>query len=416
MRSPRGFLAVAATPAGAGPGRLRRRQTTARRDSPPSSSSPDAARRATAATSDASEPTTDATTDAPAGLPAACDVLTPRTWRRRTAWSSARPSPAAVRTTSRTCRGRATTATAEAEDLVEVQLALSGPDDYTPARSPARSRRAIASTVEPVEPGSGDRPGGRSTTSGALEASLRVCTAGYNFDIDLEYEDGVDFQGDPEQQTIALAGVVLAGIGWSRRPSPRSGRRSSARSVGDRRCARPLPAGEHEAEDDERDLDDLGGDLAGRADRVPAGAEGQRRRREHEDQRRRAHAERGHRRPCPRLQRRLAELVAEHREEREPRYVGGPAERRVVGEQARRRRAPPARSTGRARGRRAPGAPARRRGSSEPPTPYRPISTSTQPSGSGSGSKVPGSASVGPSASSTSPRAIACSGFIGRLP
>lgn len=80
-----------------------------------------------------------------------------------------------------------------AEDLVEVQLALTGPDDSMQGELTCPEPRAIASTVEPVE-GLGRSAWWERDDAPPLEATLRVCTEGYNFDIDLEYEDGVDLR------------------------------------------------------------------------------------------------------------------------------------------------------------------------------------------------------------------------------
>ena len=100
----------------------------------------------------------------------------------------------------------------EAEDLLEVQLALTGTDDFTGDFTCPEPPESVASTVEPV-PGLGDAAYWEVEVSPPLEAKLRVCTAGYNFDVELEYEDGADFQGVPKQQAIALATVVLGKLG-----------------------------------------------------------------------------------------------------------------------------------------------------------------------------------------------------------
>ena len=45
-----------------------------------------------------------------------------------------------------------------------------------------------------------------------LEATLRACSATANVEVDLDYEDGVDYQGDPRQQAAQIAGLVLSGL------------------------------------------------------------------------------------------------------------------------------------------------------------------------------------------------------------
>ncbi len=210
MRTPRGFLAVAVLLLS--PVLVACGDDDEPEDSPPSSSSPDLPDDSTAGTSDeSSAPTSEATTDAPAGLPSACDVLTPEDVAAAFAVEFGPAEPGGGATNEQDLSWQSDNCDWEAEDLLEVQLALSGPEDYTPAFA-CQEPISIGSSVEPV-PGIGDQAWWEVDDSAALEASLRVCTADYNFNIDLEYEDGVDFEGDPMQQSIALAGVVLAKLG-----------------------------------------------------------------------------------------------------------------------------------------------------------------------------------------------------------
>jgi hypothetical protein len=97
-----------------------------------------------------------------------------------------------------------------AVDLVEVELELTGADDFSGAFD-CPEPREIASKVEPID-GLGDHAWWEVDNASPLKATLRVCTEDYNFDVTLDYEDGVDFVGDPKAQTIALAGVVLAAL------------------------------------------------------------------------------------------------------------------------------------------------------------------------------------------------------------
>ena len=172
---------------------------------PPSSSSPSSPGGET----ESSSATTEATTAG--GLPSACDVLTPEDVTAAFGVAFGAAEPGGGGTNEGDLSWQSDNCDWEAQDLVEVQLALSGPEDYTPAFA-CQEPTAIASTVEPV-PDVGDQAWWEVDDSGPLEASLRVCTADYNFDIDVEYEDGVDYQGDPKQQSIALAQVVLAKVG-----------------------------------------------------------------------------------------------------------------------------------------------------------------------------------------------------------
>ena len=67
-----------------------------------------------------------------------------------------------------------------------------------------------------------------------------MCTPDYLLEIGLEFEDGTDFEGDPQSQTIGLAAQVLEKL--DRSAPVRLGIR-----LGDRR-SRPLPAAVPEAE------------------------------------------------------------------------------------------------------------------------------------------------------------------------
>ncbi|UMG94213.1 hypothetical protein [Nocardioides sp. TF02-7] len=100
----------------------------------------------------------------------------------------------------------------EADDLVEVDFALSGPDDF-PAGFTCPEPLAIASQVEPVEVPGATRAFWDVDDSPPLEAVLRVCTDAFVFDIELEYEDGAEHEGDPRQQSIGLAKTALAALG-----------------------------------------------------------------------------------------------------------------------------------------------------------------------------------------------------------
>lgn len=95
-------------------------------------------------------------------------------------------------------------------DLLTVQLQLTGADDFSGALD-CPEPQEDASTVESLG-GLGDRAWWEVANDSPLSATLRVCTSAYNFDIVLTYEDGVDYVGDPKDQTIAFAGVVLAAL------------------------------------------------------------------------------------------------------------------------------------------------------------------------------------------------------------
>jgi hypothetical protein len=206
MRSNPGFLAVAVlllAPVLTGCGD----DDDSDDNTPPSSTSPSSPGGETESSATATTDTTTAT----ATLPRACDVLTSEDVAAAYGVEFGPAEPGGGATNEQDLSWQSDNCDWEAEDLVEVQLALAAPDDFTPAFA-CPEPTAIGSTVEPVQ-GVGDQAWWEVDDAPPLEASLRVCTASYNFDIDLDFEDGVDFEGDPKAQSIVLAGVVLAKLG-----------------------------------------------------------------------------------------------------------------------------------------------------------------------------------------------------------
>ena len=212
MRSSRGFLAalLLVVPVLAGCGDD---SDEGDDDTPPSSSSPSSPGDDTEGSSPGTTDTTAGTSTAPAGLPSACDVLTPDDVAAAFGVDFGPAEPGAGGYTQQDIEWQSDNCDWEAEDLVEVQLALTGPDDFTVGEFQCLEPGDIASTVTPVDVPGADQAWWDEDDAPPLEATLRVCTASYNFEIELEYEDGVDFQGDPQQQSIALAEVVIGKLG-----------------------------------------------------------------------------------------------------------------------------------------------------------------------------------------------------------
>ncbi|RHW26413.1 hypothetical protein D0Z08_13810 [Nocardioides immobilis] len=185
-------------------------------NTPPSSSSP--------SPPESSEPTekTDATSIAPptatsatagAELPAPCDVLTPADVEAAFGVAFGEPSQGGGGYTQQDLVWQSEDCNFEAEDLVEVDFALTGPDDFRQGEFQCPKPTEIVATVTRVRGLDAVEAWWKRDENPPLEATLRVCTESYNFDIELDYEDGVDFQGDPKQQSIALAETVLTNIG-----------------------------------------------------------------------------------------------------------------------------------------------------------------------------------------------------------
>ena len=189
-------------------------------NTPPSATTPDSPEVPSEGTSSdsegetsASDPGTEVTTDAGGALPNPCDVLTAADVQAAFGVPFGEPSQGGGGYSEQELEWQSQDCNFEAEDLVEVDFALTGPDDFREGDFQCPRPTEIVSTVTPVEGLDAEQAWWKLDENPPLEATLRVCTDGYNFDIELEYEDGVDFQGDPQQQSIALAEVALERLG-----------------------------------------------------------------------------------------------------------------------------------------------------------------------------------------------------------
>ncbi len=150
---------------------------------------------------------------APAGLPAACDAVSTAEVSAAYGVDFAEGGGGTGTTTEQGVKWTSDNCNFVATDLVEVNVKLTGPDDFTAGDFHCPEPVWILATVEPVDDVVGaDEAWWKASESPPLEATLRVCTAAANVDIDLEYEDGVDLEGDPRTQTIALAEQVLSAL------------------------------------------------------------------------------------------------------------------------------------------------------------------------------------------------------------
>lgn len=165
---------------------------------------------ATETTSAATETTSAAPTSA---LPATCDIVTSADLAKQFSleFGDGQNVPGTFSSndlewTSDGCRF-------EAAGVVEVTVAVTGPDDFTQGEFSCAQPGDVLANVEPVDDIAGaDEAWWRVKESPPLEALMRACSATANVDISLEYEDGVDYEGDPRNQSAALAGLVLSNL------------------------------------------------------------------------------------------------------------------------------------------------------------------------------------------------------------
>ncbi|GAA4816597.1 hypothetical protein ACFQ0K_08110 [Nocardioides caeni] len=101
----------------------------------------------------------------------------------------------------------------EAEDLVEVSVKLTFPDDFTKGDFTCPMPSDINGVVEPVDDVAGaDQGWWKVSNPPNFAGNLRACTAEVLVEVELDYEDGVDYEGDPRQQAAQLAQLVLSNL------------------------------------------------------------------------------------------------------------------------------------------------------------------------------------------------------------
>ncbi len=99
----------------------------------------------------------------------------------------------------------------EAEDFMEVELAVASEEDFQAGFTCPPQSDTFA-TVEKVKVAGADSASWKVSEGEPFEAELRVCTESVVFDLSLDFEDGYQHEGDPLAQTIGLAEVVLERI------------------------------------------------------------------------------------------------------------------------------------------------------------------------------------------------------------
>ncbi|WP_028656464.1 hypothetical protein [Nocardioides sp. J54] len=177
----------------------------------PSSQAPSPT-EATSATEEPTQATSEPTSEPPAAdlLPAACDLITGDDLAKAMGITFGPAEPGGGTTSEQDLEWRSDNCSFEAEDLVEVTIKVTGPSDFVKGTFGCSQPSEIASIVEPAD----DIPGAtdgwwKVSDAPPLEAELRACSATANVEVEMEYEDGVDYEGDPRQQAAQIATHVL---------------------------------------------------------------------------------------------------------------------------------------------------------------------------------------------------------------
>lgn len=158
---------------------------------------------------------TEETTTAPpaSSLPAACDLITADDLAKAMGVTFAPGRAGTGDTTEQDLSWTSDDCSFEAEDLVEVTVKLTGPDDFTQGRFGCPQPPEVGSIIDPADDIAGATDGWwKVSDAPPLEATLRACSATALVDVEMEYEDGVDYEGDPRAQAAQLAEFVLANL------------------------------------------------------------------------------------------------------------------------------------------------------------------------------------------------------------
>lgn len=158
------------------------------------------------------ETTTETTTAAPA-LPAACELVTADTLAKALGVTFGPGEIGGGSSDENGIAWKSDNCSFEAEDLMEVKVKITGPDDFTAGAFTCPQPTEVGAILEPADDIAGATKGWwKVSDAPPLEATLRACSETVNVDVDFDYEDGVDYEGDPRQQAALLAEHVLGSL------------------------------------------------------------------------------------------------------------------------------------------------------------------------------------------------------------
>ncbi|KRB76428.1 hypothetical protein ASE01_15805 [Nocardioides sp. Root190] len=180
---------------------------------PSESGSPSPSVTPTPSPSETSEAPSEPPSSAAPALPTACELVTADTLAKALGVSFAAGEPGGGSTEENGIAWKSDNCSFEAEDLMEVKVKITGPDDFTTGTFSCPQPTEVAAILEPADDVAGATEGWwKVSDSPPLEATLRACSPTVNVDVDFEYEDGVDYEGDPRQQAAQIAEFVLAAL------------------------------------------------------------------------------------------------------------------------------------------------------------------------------------------------------------
>ncbi|TNM38403.1 hypothetical protein FHP29_14160 [Nocardioides albidus] len=185
----------------------------------PSPSATETSTPAEATSATTSAPAQPSSSAAAAGLPAACDLVTAEDLAEAYGMSFGAPEVGGSDSGSEGSTGGGLAWTSddcsfEAEGLAEVTVKVTGPEDFTQGAFGCPQPSDDEGSVEPANDIAGATAGWWKVSSPPdFEGELRACSPKVLLQIDLDYEKGVEYEGDPLNQSVGLAEKLLAAIG-----------------------------------------------------------------------------------------------------------------------------------------------------------------------------------------------------------
>lgn len=166
----------------------------------------------TPASTPAATETTSAPTEEPPAAVAACDLITAGDVGKVMGVSFAAGSPDSEDEKEGAVSWTASECSFEAKDLVEVSVRVAEPAAFASGKVQCPMPAEGDGSVEPRDVAGATEAWWKISPPPNFEGIVRACSTDALVEVDLDYEDGVDYDGDPGEQASQLAAFVLANL------------------------------------------------------------------------------------------------------------------------------------------------------------------------------------------------------------
>lgn len=165
-----------------------------------------------ATTPAATETTSEATVEPPPAAVAACDLIAAGDVGKVMGVTFTAGSPDTEDEKEGGASWTASECSFEAKDLVEVSVRVAGADAFASGKLACPMPSDAEGTVEPRDVTGADKAWYKISPPPNFAGVVRACSADALVEVELDYEDGVDYEGDPGDQASRLAAFVLANL------------------------------------------------------------------------------------------------------------------------------------------------------------------------------------------------------------